>query len=69
MVRGTAVGHVARQNLAILTIHHDETHPSALLVPVTRGNVLGTFISGGALATTSQTVPAAKIARQKAVSG
>ncbi len=69
MVRGTAVGHVARQTAAILTVHHDEAHPSALLVPVTKGNVLGTFISGGALATTSQTVPAAKIARQKAVSG
>ncbi len=69
MVRGTAVGHVARQNAAILTIHHDEAHPSVLLVPVTSGNVLGTFISGGELATTSQTVPAAKIARQKAVSG
>ena len=69
MVRGTAVGHVARQNAAILTIHHDEAHPSALLVPVTKGNVLGTFISGGRLATTSLTVPAAKIARQKAVPG
>jgi hypothetical protein len=35
-------------------------------VPVTDGNLLGTFVSGGVLATTADTVPAAKIARQKA---
>ncbi len=67
MVRGTAVGHVSRQTAALVTVHHDEEHPSALLVPVTRGNVLGTFLSGGVLSAAAQTVPAAKIARQKAV--
>jgi predicted acyl esterase len=66
MVRGTAIGHVARQSAAVITIHHDEAHPSVLMVPVTAGNVLGTFISGGVLATTAETVPAAKIALQKA---
>jgi predicted acyl esterase len=66
MVRGTALGHVCRQNAALITIHHDEDHPSVLLVPVTDGNLLGTFVSGGVLATTADTVPAAKIARQKA---
>jgi predicted acyl esterase len=66
MVLGTALGHVSRQRAAVITIHHDEEHPSALLVPVTAGNVLGTFISGGVLADAAQTVPAAKIARQKA---
>jgi hypothetical protein len=65
MVRGTALGHVCRQNAALITVHHDEDHPSALLVPVTDGNLLGTFVSGGILATTAETVPAAKIARQK----
>jgi predicted acyl esterase len=67
MVLGTALGHVSRQNAALITIHHDEEHPSALLVPVTAGNLLGTFVSGGVLSTAAQTVPAAKIARQKAV--
>lgn len=66
MVRGTALGHVARQNAAVLTVHHDEEHASALLVPVTEGNILGTFASGGSLPGTRDTVPAAKIARQKA---
>ena len=66
MVLGTALGHVSRQNAALITIHHDEDHPSALLVPVTSGNLLGTFVSGGVLSTRAETVPAAKIARQKA---
>ena len=66
MVRGTALGHVCRQNAALITVHHDEDHPSVLLVPVTEGNLLGTFVSGGMLSTAAQTVPAAKIARQKA---
>lgn len=65
-VRGTALGHVARQNAAVVTIRHDEDHPSALLVPVTAGNLLGTFISGGMLPAGMDPIPAAKIARQKA---
>jgi predicted acyl esterase len=44
---------MARMHLALprpirITIHHDEDHPSRLELPVTRGNVLGTFFSGGA---------------------
>ncbi len=66
LVVGTALGHVARQQAAMVTIHHDEEHPSVLAVPVTEGNLLGTFISGGTLSTARETVPAAKIARQKA---
>ena len=66
MVRGTALGHVSRQNAALITIHHDEDRPSALVVPVTRGNLLGTFASGGVLSQARETVPAAKIARQTA---
>jgi len=66
MVRGTAVGHVARQTAAVITIAHGEDCPSALIVPVTEGNVLGTFISGGVLPATLGPIPAAKIAKQKA---
>ncbi|MBI1994222.1 MAG: hypothetical protein HYS67_07420, partial [Deltaproteobacteria bacterium] len=32
---------------ARITIHHDETHPSHLDLPITRGNIIGTFFSGG----------------------
>lgn len=33
-----------------VTVHHDARRPSHLLLPVTRGNLMGTFISGGKLA-------------------
>jgi predicted acyl esterase len=42
-----AYGHVSRPAKATITLHHDKDHPSHLLVPVTRGNKLGTFFSGG----------------------
>ena len=67
-VFGTALGHVSRQTSAAITLWHDGEHPSALLVPVTDGNVLGTFLSGGVLPAGQESIPAAKIARQKAVS-
>jgi hypothetical protein len=28
-------------------VYHDAAHPSCLILPITRGNVLGTYISGG----------------------
>ena len=30
-----------------ITIHHDESHPSHLDLPITRGNLIGPFFSGG----------------------
>ena len=29
------------------TVFHDEDHPSYLLLPITGGNVMNTFFSGG----------------------
>ncbi|MGI0080023.1 MAG: CocE/NonD family hydrolase [Nitrososphaerales archaeon] len=46
-IGGIAAGHLKRQRPSRITVFHDEHHPSHLLVPVTDGNVLGTFISGG----------------------
>jgi uncharacterized protein len=46
-LHGIASGHVARQSSSRVTIYHDTEHPSHLLLPVTRGNRIGTFISGG----------------------
>lgn len=40
-------GNLRRQSPSRVTIYHDADHPSHLLLPITRGNVLGTFISGG----------------------
>ena len=39
-------GHVMRRAASRVSIHHNEDNPSHLLLPVTEGNILGTFISG-----------------------
>ena len=39
--------HVRRPRPARITIHHDESHSSHVDLPVTRGNLIGTFFSGG----------------------
>lgn len=40
-------GHVKRHRPSRITIYREEGRPSHLLVPIARGNILGTFISGG----------------------
>ena len=49
MLFRSGVGHVFRRTAAHITVHHDAEHPSHLLLPITKGNVVGTFISGGKL--------------------
>lgn len=44
---GIASEHVRRQRASRITIHHDAEHPSSLLLPITAGNIIGTFMSGG----------------------
>jgi predicted acyl esterase len=46
-IGGIAAGHIKRQRPSRITVFHDEDHPSHLLLPVTNGNVLGTYLSGG----------------------
>lgn len=41
------VGHLGRQSSSVVSVYHDENHPSCLFLPVTKGNLVGTFISGG----------------------
>lgn len=43
-----AAGHIRRQTPARLTVFHNGDFPSHVLLPVTGGNVMGTYISGGA---------------------
>ena len=38
-----------RQSPWRMTVFHDESHPSRVLLPITRGNIVGTFLSGGDL--------------------
>jgi len=42
-----ATGHVYRQSVDRITVYHNEEYPSNLLLPVTEGNVIGTYFSGG----------------------
>ena len=43
------IGHISRTTAARVSVHHSSNYPSHLLLPVTRGNRIGTFISGGKL--------------------
>jgi len=42
-----AQGHLLRQRPSWVTIHHDSDHPSVLDLPITSGNRIGTYMSGG----------------------
>jgi hypothetical protein len=42
-----AGGNIQRQSASRITIYHDADHPSHLLLPITKGNVIGTYITGG----------------------
>ena len=46
-LQALARNHLRRTRPARITIHHDESHPSHLDLPITRGNLIGTFFSGG----------------------
>ena len=42
-----ASGHLRRQAPSRIKVYHNAGHPSYVLLPVTRGNLLGTFMGGG----------------------
>jgi predicted acyl esterase len=42
-----ARNHLRRPRPARITLYCDETRPSRIDLPVTRGNIIGTFFSGG----------------------
>jgi hypothetical protein len=44
-----ATGHLWRQSASKITVYHNAECPSHLLLPVTRGNKIETYISGGKL--------------------
>lgn len=44
-----ASAHIHRARPSRVAIYHDESHPSNILLPITAGNVIGTFMSGGNL--------------------
>jgi putative CocE/NonD family hydrolase len=46
-LQALARNHLRRPRPARITIYHDESRPSHLDLPITRGNLIGTFFSGG----------------------
>lgn len=46
-IGGIGAGHLKRQKPSRITVFHDADYPSHLLIPITSGNVLGTYLSGG----------------------
>jgi hypothetical protein len=40
-------GHALQQRPSWVSIHHDADHPSSISLPITSGNRIGTFLSGG----------------------
>jgi predicted acyl esterase len=46
-LQAIAGGHIRRRLPSRVTVFHNQEFPSELLVPVTSGNLLGTFLSGG----------------------
>ncbi len=39
--------HLVSQATNTVTIYHNAQYPSNILVPITRGNIVGTYVSGG----------------------
>ena len=48
-LEGHNTGHIWRQSSSRVTVYHNEDYPSHLLLPVTKGNRIGTYMSGGKL--------------------
>lgn len=46
-LQAIAMGHVWSPESSRVSVYHDGDHPSALLLPIVRGNRIGTFMSGG----------------------
>jgi predicted acyl esterase len=40
-------GHLWRQTPSWITLYHNADYPSCLLLPITKGNIIGTYMSGG----------------------
>ena len=40
-------GSLARAEVSRVTVYHNDDLPSSLLLPITKGNILNTFLSGG----------------------
>ena len=46
-LQGLALGHLEKQSVSRVTVYHDEDRPSHVLLPVTKGNIIGTYVGTG----------------------
>ena len=44
---GIAGGSICRQSPSRITLYHNADHPSQLILPITKGNIMGSYYSGG----------------------
>jgi predicted acyl esterase len=42
-----ATGHVWRDRPSMVTVYHNSDYPSHIILPITKGNIMGTYMSGG----------------------
>jgi len=50
-LQAIGMGHLWRLSASRVTVYHQAEYPSHLLLPITRGNRIGTYMSGGKLST------------------
>ncbi len=46
-LQGLALGHLENPLLSRVTVYHNEDYPSHVLLPVTKGNIIGTYVGTG----------------------
>jgi predicted acyl esterase len=46
--------HLCSQTPNTITIYHNSRYPSHIMLPITRGNIVGTYVSGGDISLTSR---------------
>ncbi|MFB6129229.1 MAG: hypothetical protein ABEJ28_00215, partial [Salinigranum sp.] len=53
--------HLSRQSASRVTVYHDAERPSHLALPITAGNVMGTYRSGGRPSDVDERMPYEKV--------
>ncbi len=48
-LEAVGIGHLSRKTGSHVTVHHNAEYPTHLMLPITKGNRIGTYISGGKL--------------------
>ena len=46
-LQGLALGHLENPLVSRVTVYHNEDYPSHILLPVTKGNIIGTYVGTG----------------------